>query len=210
MKKIFLILVCLTLFVLNAFGAGIRKTSEGKMNIMYDDYEEDTQAEPKDTGCQFTRGVDFLTLRPCFVYTEDFFKIFMNIEYSGTKSYSKIIFIGENSKMIWEFSSNKQEYDNKADNIFGGHNPYADQVNASLVISKEQYDNICEFFENNNPTIAVYNTGNLKKKVEEMKPYAKRAKEIFKVTKEYFEKHELTKLTDATTYCPSELLITIK
>ena len=207
MKKNLVIMVCLALFVSTVFGAGIRKTSEGKMNVIYDDFEEHIQANPKDTGCQFSRGLDVLYCRPCFVYTEDMVKIFMHIDYSGKNSYSKIIFIGDNSKMTWEFSANNQEYQNKADKIFGGHNPYSDQIKASIVISKEQYLDICKFFENNNPIVAVYTTN---KQVEELKPYGKRAQELFKVTKEYFEKHELNQLTDATDYVNSQLILKIK
>lgn len=207
MKKIGLILGCALLLFSSAFGTGIRKTTEGKIEVMIDDFDESVQAEPKYTGCQFTRGVDSLTLTPHFAYTEDVLTCYMKIEFSGTTSYSKIIFIGDENKMSWEFSSNNQEYDNRVDKIFGGHNPYANKINATILISPKQFLEICEFFENNNPIVAVYNTKN---QVEEMKPYGKRAKEYFKAMKEYYENHELDKLLDTSNSSPSQLVLKIK
>ena len=204
-KKILSVLIISSLFVTSFFSApGIKKTMEGKIEVMYDAYQEQTQAEPKFTGCQYTKMVDSLHFTPSFVYDDNSLTCWMQVNYSGKTSYSKIIFIGENNKMTWEFSSLGQTKENKL-----GDNPYANEVIAKFAISAEQLMQICEYYENNNPTIAIYNTKN---QVEEMKPYGngKRVKEYFKAIKEYYEKHELDKLIDAADYNQSQLSLTIK
>ena len=204
-KKLITLIIIMSLLLIPLFAApGIKKTMDGKIIVMYDAYQEQTQAEPKFTGCQYQKLVDTLHFTPSFVYDDTSLTCWMQVNYSGKTSYSKIIFIGENNKMTWEFSSLGQTKENKL-----GDNPYANEVIARFAITAEQLMQICEYYENNNPTIAVYNTKN---EVEEMKPYGngKRVKEYFKAIKEYYEKHELDKLIDAADYNQSQLNLIIK
>lgn len=174
----------------NSFSTNEKQKSEN-MVISTDEFTGTKTITHKDIYMDFTASSDSLYFEPFFIHDANAVKFFLKIqfEYFGNDLIfpKKIILLGDTGKVSVNITASQEVGENKlgSGSILGRRNI----ITANQGISKEDYEKISKFFEENKKVrLAIYTSNN---KAQEMKEYSTRAHTIFSDSYNYYKNHLL-------------------
>lgn len=169
---------------------GTEKISKGNLVVSYDEFKETTTVNMKNTNIVNFDGPGFksFSIYPYFIYTDNQIVYRLVFRISGdTSKFENIIFITENGKYSFSFSSEKQKT-----GMLIPDNHYSVYVEGDYRITEEQYKILGEIINSTNLKGAVYTIDDT---VLEISEYEKRAKNTYKELNDYLEENNLSELS---------------
>jgi len=202
MKKILLLFIISSCFFTSCLSTnstfGTEKQSQGNLVISYDEFQERTTVNVKNSNItNFSgRGLQSFAIYPYFIYNDTDLTCRLTLEMQGsTSKFNKIIFITEKGKYQITFSENKQGTGEKIPN-----NEFTAYAKGDYIINKNQFEFLGEIINSSSLKAAVYTTNNT---VLEITEYGNRTKQMYNEFYNYYVSEGLSNLTDSE----SEILI---
>ena len=197
MKKLFAVCCIVTSFLFmgclttnTTFGT--EKQTQGNLVVSYDEFLERTTVDMKNDNIVNFKCSDVFksfSIYPYFIYTDKQIDYRLVFRISGdTSKFENIIFITENGKYSFNFSSEKQKT-----GMLIPDNHYSAYVEGDYRITEEQYKILGEIINSANLKAAVYTIDNT---VLEILEYGERAKNTYKELNDYLEENNLSELSN--------------